>query len=224
MVNWFCSAALCCNSFRTRNASGLPIHFYRLPRDPAIQQQYKSILKTDGINFSRGHICVEHWSSGKKKSNDDIPDIAAPPSHFELFEKKLKCATKRFSKMKEPTQKQKENLKSLQRKVEIIRSYQQQQQPSPFQPPTSTSRRSLSTPRKNPISETPRRQRELSKRELRIKLAKDTLKRQSVQVELNEAKEKIAHLTSKNLAQRFTINSLKRQVDKKLKHDCCECE
>ena len=82
MTGWSCSASLCFNSHRKPG-----VKYYRLPRDPVIQQQYKKILKTDGVNWFRGYICAEHWSTGEKVDNQ-LPDIAAPPSQVPFLKKK----------------------------------------------------------------------------------------------------------------------------------------
>ena len=42
------------------------VKFYWLPRDPSIQREYEQIIKTTGLNWKKGHICAEHWSSGEQ--------------------------------------------------------------------------------------------------------------------------------------------------------------
>ena len=109
MTGWSCSASLCFNSHRKPG-----VWYYRLPRDPVIQQQYKKILKTDRVNWFRGYICAEHWSTGEKIDNQ-LPDIAAPPSQIPLFEKKLENVKKRIRRSSNPSVNDKNRLKELQK-------------------------------------------------------------------------------------------------------------
>ena len=47
MVNWSCCSAFCFNNHRTKTPT---------EEDIALQNEYKRILKTDGINFSSSYI------------------------------------------------------------------------------------------------------------------------------------------------------------------------
>jgi len=100
MVNWFCSASLCFNNFRSKTANGEPLKYYRLPRDSKVQAKYMHLLKTDGINFRNGHICCEHFSSGIRKNKTDLPDIAAPLSQIPIMKEKVEKLKRRLSKKK----------------------------------------------------------------------------------------------------------------------------
>ena len=82
MVNWNCCSALCSNNHRKSLPDGSKIKKYRLSRNPEIQQQYKSILKTDGINFKDEFICAQHWSKGFRESTDDLPGAPVPASQL----------------------------------------------------------------------------------------------------------------------------------------------
>ena len=50
----------------SKGSDGNLVKFYRLPRDPSIQKEYQQIIKTTGLNWKKGHICAEHWSSGEQ--------------------------------------------------------------------------------------------------------------------------------------------------------------
>ena len=97
MVNWFCSSAFCYNNFRTKAGT---IKYYKLPKDLNLQQEYRRILKTDGINFKRGYICGEHWSSGERTNIHVLPDIVVPPSQIVVMNSKIEKLKNRISKMK----------------------------------------------------------------------------------------------------------------------------
>ena len=51
MVNWYCCLSLCCNNHTSKTKSSEKIKFYRLPRELHLQQENKTALKTDEINF-----------------------------------------------------------------------------------------------------------------------------------------------------------------------------
>ena len=83
MVKWFCSSALCCNNFSTRDKNNAPMKYYRLPRNKETPIQYGKILQTSGINWEKGHICAAHWSSGERKNALDIPDVPVPSVQYD---------------------------------------------------------------------------------------------------------------------------------------------
>ena len=81
------------------------IKHYPLPTNADIQRQYKKIFKTGGFNWKKGHICGEHWSSGERKSEYDIPDVPLPDSQLELIKEKYKRAKNTYDKAANPTPK-----------------------------------------------------------------------------------------------------------------------
>ena len=88
MVKWSCSSSLCFNNYTTRNKNNELLKYYRLPRAPELQSLYMKIFKTDGMNWTKGHICEAHWSSGFRKDTDDLPDIAVPKDQLNKLEQK----------------------------------------------------------------------------------------------------------------------------------------
>ena len=67
MVKWFCSSALCFNNFTSKDCNGRPLKYYCLTREESIQPKYKKIFQTDGINWNKDHICLDHWSHKERK-------------------------------------------------------------------------------------------------------------------------------------------------------------
>ena len=88
MVKWSCSSSLCFNNYTTRNKNNELLKYYRLPRAPELQSLYTKVFKTDGMNWTKGHICEAHWSSGFRKDTDDLPDIAVPKDQLNKLEQK----------------------------------------------------------------------------------------------------------------------------------------
>ena len=194
MTGWSCSAALCFNSHRSAKKTG--VSYFRLPRNPEVQKEYKKILKTDGVNWRYGYICNEHWSSGDKMDSNSLPDIACPPSQVPLFEKKLKNLKKKIHNSANPSVKDKDNLKVLTQKLNTIRSLNQASVLST--PPISRPRpRNVrASPSSQPSSVTPVRTRELSKRELKAKLVKVTTEKEKLESDLHHANALISILIS----------------------------
>ena len=214
MTGWSCSASLCYNNWRREKKTG--VGYYRLPRDPKLQQEYKKVLKTDGVNWSSGYICKEHWSSGEK-NGDSIPDIACPPSQVPLFEKKLANIKKKIRRSTNPSLADKNTLRELQCKLSTIRSLTNQSSSSSLlsTPPTSKPRPRVVRESPSSQASTPVRSRQLSKRELKAKLAKLTIEKDRLEQELHLANEKVKKLSTENFAQKVTINSLRRKIKKK---------
>ena len=86
MLNWFCSSALCFNNFTSKDCNG---RYYCLPREESIQSKYRKIFRTDGMNSSKGHICLAHWSHGERKSINDLPDIPISTDQLQKIQKKI---------------------------------------------------------------------------------------------------------------------------------------
>ena len=208
MVNWFCSSSLCYDNFRTKTNTGDNLKYYRVPRDPEILQQYKRILKTEGINHKNGHVCCEHWSAGFRKDSSDLPDIVVPPSQIPIIKEKYERAKERFQKIEEPKPSDKLILKKIKRKLEIA-TIPSKQLPSSRKMPTP---REASTP-------IPKRKRTPSKKELFSKLNNSKNKNNSLQQQLKEALEKINKLTKENHALKIKINYLQISQDKSKKHN-----
>lgn len=59
-----------------------------------------SIFKTSGFNWSKGHICSAHWSSGFRKDINDLPDVPVPPDQVTKIKQKYINAIKRFNSAK----------------------------------------------------------------------------------------------------------------------------
>ena len=119
MVKWFCSSALCYNNYNSKDASGQPLSYYRLPRDESTQSAYRKIFKTTGMNWEKGHICSAHWSSGKRQNTKDLPNIVIPADQFEKIKQIYEAAQDLISKYKNPTEKLKTQLKNAKRKYEL---------------------------------------------------------------------------------------------------------
>ena len=96
-MKWFCSSSLCFNNFNSKKSNGESLNYYRLPRDPDLQRQYRAILRSDRLNWEKGHLCGEHWSSGVRASSSDLPDVPVPHSQLLKIEEKYKKAKARVS-------------------------------------------------------------------------------------------------------------------------------
>ena len=107
MAHVNCSASLCYDNFRKRDKKSATavgqnktLQFYPLPRvEKDIQVEYQRILKTVGLNWKKGFICNEHWSSGERKDISDLPDVPVPASQFEEIKTKHKRAKKKLDQM-----------------------------------------------------------------------------------------------------------------------------
>ena len=87
MMGWFCCSSLCTNNSKTRR-NGQPINYYRLPRDVNIQGEYRRILKTDNINWDKGHICSDHWSGNIRENSTHLPDLCVSQSQIQTLKAK----------------------------------------------------------------------------------------------------------------------------------------
>ena len=50
---------MCLNNFRSKGSDRNPVKFYKLPRDPSTHREYERIVKTTGLNWKNGYICVK---------------------------------------------------------------------------------------------------------------------------------------------------------------------
>ena len=114
MVRWFCF-----NNHSSLDDNGKPIKFYRLPRNPEIQAEYRKNLKTSGINWKDGHICAEHWKSGLRKDTNDLPNVAVPSSQIERHRIKYENALRIANSATNVSAKQRETLKKVKKKYEL---------------------------------------------------------------------------------------------------------
>ena len=197
MVNWSCCSAFCFNNHRTKTPTGEGVKYYKLPKDIALQNEYKRILKTDGINFSSGYICCEHWSTGERQNTSVLPDVVVPKSQLEILRSKVEKLQNRLSKMATPSENDRNNLKNLQRKLEVASS--------------------LTTPifvRKRPSERTasfpPKKPRKPSKRILFSKLKKEQNDLGITKKKLQEANLLIEKLKKENKSLNVMVNNLKR--------------
>ena len=198
-MHWYCAASLCLNNYQKKG-----VHRYRLPRGKRMQELYKKVLKTDGVDWKNGHICAEHWSKGAKENKLSVPDITVPPSQIPLFEDKLEKAKERFDKLKKPTQVQKRRYRELVKKVETIRSITRK---------ASTS--STPKPRKERV-----KPEEMSISVNSVESEGDDIvslkaKVQELNDQLSLANSKVRQLTAENLSQKIIINDMRRKLEKK---------
>eukprot|EP00794_Sanderia_malayensis_P008326 gene8326-9219_t len=119
MVRWFCSSALCFNNHSSLNDKGKPIKFYRLPRKPEIQAEYRKNLKTSGFNWKNGHICADNWENGLRKDTNDLPNVAVPSSQVERHRIKYENALRVVNAATNVSAKQRETLKKVKKKYEL---------------------------------------------------------------------------------------------------------
>ena len=56
-----------------------------------IQRQYKKLLKTEGANMNKGHICCE--VDGVRRNSDHLPEIIVPQTQIAKFKTKIASAT-----------------------------------------------------------------------------------------------------------------------------------
>ena len=96
-MKWYCSSSLCFNNFRTLDADGKKLTYYRLPRDVNLQSKYIKIFKTSGMNWKKGHICSAHWSKGYREDTSDLPDIPVPADQLLKLKEKLERSKKAYT-------------------------------------------------------------------------------------------------------------------------------
>ena len=53
-----------------------------------IQRQYKKLLKTEGANMNKGHICCE--VDGVRRNSDHLPEIIVPQTQIASATENLK--------------------------------------------------------------------------------------------------------------------------------------
>ena len=59
------------------------------------------------MNWTKGHICEAHWSSGFRKDTDNLPDIAVPKDQLNKLEQKYLKVKKILTSAKTQAVKQK---------------------------------------------------------------------------------------------------------------------
>ena len=101
----------------TNTSGGEKLNYCKLLLDKSLQAEYKRIFKTDGFNWSKGQICGAHWSSGGRKSPQDLPDIPLPIEQYELLKVKYEKAKKIYTAAKRPTDKQVQSYKNAKKKL-----------------------------------------------------------------------------------------------------------
>ena len=118
-MKFHCSSSLCFNNFLSKDINGMPMKFYRLPRDESIQSEYRKIFKTDGMNWENGRICAAHWSCGERNGSKHLPDVPVPEDQLEKLKEKCFKAKKRFDTLADKDGKIKESYKNAKRKYEV---------------------------------------------------------------------------------------------------------
>ena len=59
------------------------------------------------MNWTKGHICEAHWSSGFRKDTDNLPDIAVPKDQLNKLEQKYLKSQKNINISKDTISKTK---------------------------------------------------------------------------------------------------------------------
>ena len=95
-MKFHCSSSLCFNNFLSKDINGMPMKFYRLPRDESIQSEYRKIFKTDGMNWDNGRICAAYWSCGERNGSKHLPDVPVPEDQLQKLKEKCLKAKKTF--------------------------------------------------------------------------------------------------------------------------------
>ena len=113
MPHWNCSSSLCFNT------SSSKLKYYRLPRNPNIQREYKRLFKTEGWNWREGFICCEHWENKLRKTSSDLPNVIVPSSQIEKLKEFVDTAKENCSK--NPSSQNKAEFTNLKRKLEAGR-------------------------------------------------------------------------------------------------------
>ena len=96
MVNWYCASWLCFNNFCTKDENQNSIKFYKISMCKEIQRQYKKLLKTEGANMNKGHICCE--VDGVRRNSDHLPEIIVPQTQIAKFKTKNASATENLKR------------------------------------------------------------------------------------------------------------------------------
>lgn len=201
MVKWYCNSSLCFNNFKSRDENGLPLKFYRLPKqNKQIQAEYQRFFKTTGLNWKNGHICAAHWSSGERKTHEDLPDIAVPVKQLEILEIKYKRAKKSYDHAEKPTLKQKLAYKKAKQKLITAKSIFRS---------TPVKRKIRKTP---PRHNTPRtkKPRELSKPQYKRRLDLTTESVENLTEQLSDVNKNVEQME-------FKIKKLKNELKDKKK-------
>ena len=122
MVKWSCASALCFNNYTTKDINGIPLNFYRLPRDKSIQSEYMRIFKTSGMNWKRGHICGAHWSNGVRENSSQLPSIVVTLKQLNKLKAKYELAEKTYKSSTKPNEQEINRYKNAKRKFEVAQS------------------------------------------------------------------------------------------------------
>lgn len=206
MVKWFCCSAFCTNNFRTRNPQGESIKFYRLPRDPEVQAAYTRILQTTGINWHSGHICAEHWSRGyRENATADFPDIPVPASQLVALEKKLKQAKAQLER--KATKPAKRKVSKLERKLFLAKR---------LSVISGSKKRKAPTERDE---QTPKKPRNLSKRQLSTRLNASEEDKERLTEQLTSAQDMVKKLRTENLSLKIKMRNIEQTQQKTTKQN-----
>ena len=81
--HWNCAAALCTNSWRTKDKKLLYYRLSEIAHSPEKRHAYSKILKNKGVDFKRDFICSDHWSTGKRKDINELPDLPCDNKYVE---------------------------------------------------------------------------------------------------------------------------------------------
>lgn len=93
--HWNCAGSLCTNSWRS-SIPGLTFYYLREVKDRTeLRPAYQKVLKNEGVNWKKAVICSQHWSSGKRTSIEDKPDMACTPEYLRCIEKSKSKKKKR---------------------------------------------------------------------------------------------------------------------------------
>ena len=224
MVKWFCASALCFNNYKSKDVNGEPLKFYRLPREELIQAEYRKIFQTDGINWSKGHICAAHWTNNVRESTTCLPDIAIPSDQYAKINEKYTKAKHLLENYKNPNDKLKQQYKKAKRRYELanklisapkreVRTPVGRSTPLPSSKKRALSKRQYEKKLNNSLDEVSKLQKELDN-------AHDTIKK--LQDELKVTKEELNKTKLNNVSHKKRICNLQNKItienNKQFKH------
>jgi len=101
--HWNCASSFCTDNLNFNWRSKIPgLTYYYLEeiknRDD-IKPSYIKILKNSNINWKKGVICSQHWSSGQRRSVNDLPDIICASSYLNKRKKSKKKTKQRKTRL-----------------------------------------------------------------------------------------------------------------------------
>ena len=86
-----------------------------------IQAEYRKIFQTDGINWSKGHICAAHWTNNVREGTTYLPDITIPSDQYAKINEKYTKAKHLLENYKNPNDKLKQQYKKAKRRYELAK-------------------------------------------------------------------------------------------------------